>query len=134
MYSPAQRLGLGVLASLVAFAVWCGAIGCISSRHTTTEIYYRTSPIQVIEREKLDRLTPGMSMREFTRIVGEPRIEVARTQFGDEWVVAYCATLDHGVARDIRPSDDLWFYFYRDTLVRWGPPRDWPTREELTGH
>lgn len=134
MYSPAQRLGLGVLAGLMAFAAWCGAIGCISTSSHTTEIYYRTAPTQVIDRAQLDRLRPGMSKDDFTEVAGPTQVEIARTQFGDEWVVAYQATLDHGVARNVRPPDDLWFYFYRGNLVRWGPPRDWPTEAELTRH
>lgn len=95
------------------------------------ESAFDTRPITEKYSRQLESLSLGMSRAELRQIL--PKVQIRGQNIVDgKQVDAYVLLWFHTERmQGDRVTEQLWFYFYEDKLVRWGGPEDWPTAQEL---
>lgn len=98
-------------------------------------------PIQSVYADQLSRLSIGMSVEEFRKVLPEAypggmRGETTAYNLDLKQVLLdrsrrVDANLGLYKPQHIIDDQSLWFYFYANRLVQWGRPQDWPDRPDL---
>lgn len=89
------------------------------------------SPITTKYSTQLDEVSLGMNKKELKKIL--PNLSIGgQTYVKNEIIEAL--ELQHnywaGVGGQL-VNDQLWFYFYKGKLIKWGRPNDWPEKPDL---
>jgi len=99
--------------------------------------------IQAKKADKLSKIKIGMALNDFQAVFSEAYIggqNQDTTAYEIVNIQKYVTQSDidrqnfwwGGGSPNARSSKQvLWFYFYKDQLVRWGRPQDWPDRADL---
>ena len=111
-----------VVITRIACIVWLlSLMGCGSSQSINEK--YAT---------ELSTLQPGISLSEFREMLPKA-LPAGQNSIGGMRVDAYEVSHEHmydtwyGLTRE----EKLWFFFYNQKLVKWGPPGSWPERADL---
>ncbi len=126
-----------VMLVIAGIGVWTGAFGCVAPRPYSTMTITMDPPIAVMRSAVLCQLTPGQSLSEVSTIMGDLGRPAARSAVGNlgehegHWIEAYQIEADREYERGLHRTEYLWLYFYDNTLIRWGPPFDWPDAKQL---
>ncbi len=91
-----------------------------------------TQPINKKYGSQLSQLKPGTSLSEFRQILPKAAVAGQNSVDGlrvDAYEITHNYMYDswNGFTR----TERLWFYFYNETLVKWGPPGSWPVKADL---
>lgn len=118
--------------------------GCASPPKDAVHVnsHHQLPSIQQKERERLERITPGMSWDDVKAIFPEvyPVSLDDRTQAYElESVTPYVTDFDKSVLNRVFSGgvrgnlhrQILWFYTIDGILIKWGSPRDWPTKKDI---
>ncbi len=99
--------------------------------------------LQAVLKDRLTQLKIGMPLTEFQQLMPEAYVggqNEATTAYEIEMTQKYVTQddLDRqnliwgvGSPRPRSKKDALWFYFYKDQLVKWGRPQDWPDKPDF---
>lgn len=99
--------------------------------------------IQADFRQQLSQLKIGMTLSEFQKVlpkayVGGQSHQITAYEVVNLQKYVTQADLDRqnfligfGSPRAKTNKQVLWFYFFKDKLVQWGQPKDWPKRPDL---
>jgi hypothetical protein len=99
--------------------------------------------LQAVLKDRLSQLKTGMSLDEFRRLMPEAYVggqNDATTAYEIELTQKYVTQEDLdrqnliwgvGSPRARSKKEALWFYFYKDQLVKWGRPQDWPDKPDF---
>ena len=100
-------------------------------------------PLQAVLADKLSQLNIGMSLEDFRRLMPEAYVggqseattayEVAKNQkyVTQDDVDRQNFIWGAGSPRARSRREVLWFYFYKNQLVKWGRPQDWPDKPDI---
>jgi len=126
----------------LALAVLLSACHSVPPEAVRVQSYQEIPSLPEREKERLNRLSPGMPFADFEQIFPEAfRVAMDERTFAYELahVITY-ATRHHSTdplsslltGPDVHTHRQvLWFYFVEDTLIKWGNPRDWPSPREI---
>ena len=99
--------------------------------------------LQAVLADRLSQLKIRMSLAEFRRLMPEAYVggqseattayEVVKNQkyVTQDDINRQNFWLGVGSPRARSRREVLWFYFYRDQLVKWGRPQDWPDKPDI---
>lgn len=95
------------------------------------ESAFDTRPITEKYARQLESVSLGMSRAELRQVL--PKVQIrGQNMVNGKQVDAYVLLWFHTERmQGDRVTEELWFYFHSDKLVRWGGPNDWPTAQEL---
>lgn len=129
---------------LIAGAIATLVGGCATAPQGAEVVYQsgQLTPIQQAYSDRLSQVRSGMALEQFRAVVPE-----AYVAGQNEEITAYELTrlARYVTQRDIDEQNSrwlagsprirtekqiLWFYFYKDRLIKWGRPQDWPQKPD----
>lgn len=118
--------------------------GCVSAPKDAIRVNSldQIPTIQQVERERLQRIEPGMKWTEVKQIFPElypvalddrtQAFELARVvHYVTDFDASWSTRLFTGGVSGSAHRQILWFYMVDGVLIKWGSPRDWPTKREI---
>lgn len=99
--------------------------------------------LQSVLADRLTQLKIGMSVEDFRRLMPEAYVggqNDATTAYEIAKNLKYVTQDDIdrqnfwwgvGSPQARSKKEVLWFYFYKDQLVKWGRPQDWPAKPDI---
>ncbi|MEN9573506.1 MAG: hypothetical protein RL514_1361 [Verrucomicrobiota bacterium] len=130
---------------LILIAIGTLAVGCATAPKDAViaDGLGDLPSVQSVLADRLSQLKIGMSLEDFRRVMPEAYVggqSEATTAYEVAKSLKYVTQADiarHNLiwgagsppARSQRAV--LWFYFYKDQLVKWGRPQDWPDKPDI---
>jgi hypothetical protein len=99
--------------------------------------------VQAVHSHRLSQLKTGMSLEEFRRLMPEAYVwgqNDATTAYEIEESLQFVThddidrqnlTWGVGSPRARSKKEVPWFYFFKEQLVKWGRPQDWPDKPDV---
>jgi len=99
--------------------------------------------LQAVLADRLSQLKIGMPLENFRRLMPEAYVggqseattayEIAKSQkyVTQDDIDRQNFWWGAGSPRARSKKEVLWFYFYKDQLVKWGRPQDWPDKPDV---
>lgn len=131
--------------ALIAIAFVTLAVGCATAPKGASIVDDpgELPTLQAVLADRLSQLKIGMSLEDFRRLIPEAYVggqSEATTAYEVSKSLKFVTQDDinrqnlwwgAGSPRARSKREVLWFYFYRDQLVKWGRPQDWPDKPDI---